>query len=491
MSPPERETGPPDGRPASSSSAVGVHSEQHGKDSDQAGQPLDLPATLALLSYEHKVEIRSKTGTAVYGDTAGALLEDHNSSGYFNLDEFDLVTEVHFTKPAGDGSLGTLYDLKHKTIPPLKWSIETILPIGLTIFVGRPKIGKSWLLYGLAGEVAQGVPALGKYETEAGDVLYLALEDGERRMQNRMKLLGLNDLPDEALTRITITYDWPQIDEGGLDQLADYLDEHPDCRVVFIDTWQRFRGDAGSGPDRYAEDYKIAGQIQQLALKHDIAIVMAHHTRKQAADDWIDKVSGTTGITGAADTIWGLFRERGELDATFRITGRDVEETDFALKQDGQRWKSLGDAYLNRITEERREIHQLLVDVGQPLKTGEIAKATGKSVANISKLLHGLAAEQLARSTLYGTWESMPPPVEVVEVVEPPGQPLKTVQPPSNAPVEVVEVQSDSSTTSTGNKDERQTKHPPHAGTSTTSTTPSIEDSPRSQITQEELPEAL
>ena len=70
---------------------------------------------------------------------------------------------------------------------------------GLTIFVGRPKIGKSWMLYGLAGEVAQGVPALGKYETEAGDVLYLALEDGERRMQNRMKLLGLNDLPDEAL----------------------------------------------------------------------------------------------------------------------------------------------------------------------------------------------------------------------------------------------------------------------------------------------------
>jgi len=264
--------------------------------------------------------------------------------------------------------------------------------------------------------------------------------------------------------------------------------------VVFIDTWQRFRGNAGSGPDRYAEDYKIAGQIQQLALKHDIAIVMAHHTRKQAADDWIDTVSGTTGITGAADTIWGIFRKRGEADATFRITGRDVEETDFALKQDGQRWKSLGDAYLNRITEERRDVYELLVEVGQPLKTGEIAKTMGKSVANISKLLHGLAADQFVRSTAYGTWESISP-VEVVEVVEPPGQPLKTVQPPSNAPVEVVEVQSASSTTSTGNKDERQTKHPLHAGTSTTSTTsttPSeIEDSPRSQITQEELPEAL
>lgn len=352
----------------------------------------------------------------------------------------------------------TLYDLKHKTIGPIQWVIDGILPRGLTILGGRPKIGKSWMFLGLAMEIAQGAPALSEYQTTRGEVLYIALEDNDRRMKSRSLLLGLRNIPDDAGRRITVIYRWPQINDGGLDQLTEYLDNHPQTKVVFIDTWQRFRGDAGSGPNRYAEDYNIAGQLQQLATERDIALVLAHHLRKEVAEDWIDQLSGTTGITGAADTLWGIFRERGVHDATLRITGRDVEETDIALTQENQRWRSLGDAYLWRTTQERKEIYELLDEVGHSLTTGEVAKTIGKSVANTSKLLHGLAADGLARSPQRGKWEAISTLVDLVDVVESPGQQGSLT---STTPVDTVDTTSTHSTVSTTSTGEMTIENDP------------------------------
>ncbi|CAN5766752.1 hypothetical protein BH23ACT5_BH23ACT5_02360 [soil metagenome] len=222
---------------------------------------------------------------------------------------------------------------------------------GLTVLGGKPKIGKSWLMYGLAADVAAGTPALGAHATQGDPALYIALEDSERRMQDRAKAL---DIDTKAHRRLSVATEWATMGEGGLDELDYYLRITPACRLVMIDTWQRFRGDAGNGKDRYAEDYKVGAQLQDLAKRHEVALLLAHHLRKLEADDWIDRMSGSAGITGAADTVWDLFRERGQHDATLRITGRDVFEIDVALRQDGARWKSLGNADAWRTTEERR-----------------------------------------------------------------------------------------------------------------------------------------
>lgn len=317
-----------------------------------------------------------------------------------------------------DPNVHTLADLVDIDLGPVPWVVEGILPRGLAVFGGRPKIGKSWLLLSLGMAIAGGSPALDEFPTPKGSVLYLALEDSKRRMQSRAKLLGLSALGRDAVN-VSIAYEWPQLENGGLEKLHDWLDRHPECRVILIDTWQRFRGEAGtSGKNQYSEDYRIAAEMQQFATQRDVAIIVAHHLRKESAEDWIDQLSGTNGIAGAADTIWGIFRERGQHDATLRITGRDIEERDIALRKDGQSWVSLGDANVWRTTQERKQIYELLKDAGVPMTTGDIAKAIGKSVANASKLLSGLASDGLAHSPKHGRWIALTDLVELVDSVD-------------------------------------------------------------------------
>src|SRR5215208_1743774 len=74
-------------------------------------------------------------------------------------------------------------DLLEMDLPPIKWTIPEILPEGVTILAGKAKIGKSFLAFGLCVAVATGGEALGKIPVGRGDVLYVALEDNQRRLK--------------------------------------------------------------------------------------------------------------------------------------------------------------------------------------------------------------------------------------------------------------------------------------------------------------------
>src|SRR5712692_7269943 len=102
-------------------------------------------------------------------------------------------------------------DLMALELPEPRWAVTGLLPEGLNIFAGRPKTGKSWLMLGTAIAVASGGRALGQVKVAQGDVLYLALEDSPRRLQERIGML-LGGAPPPAL--LDLSREWPRGDAG-------------------------------------------------------------------------------------------------------------------------------------------------------------------------------------------------------------------------------------------------------------------------------------
>src|SRR5690606_8933003 len=164
---------------------------------------------------------------------------------------------------------------------------------------------------------------------KAGDVLYLALEDTGRRLQTRMhKILGGRPAP----ARLTLAVTCPTLPQGGTEAIAAWLDRHPDARMVIIDTFAKIRGRADIGLSAYEADYAAVSRVKGLADQYGVAVVLVHHVRKAGGDDFLSEVSGTNGLAGAADATLVLKRARGAADGVLHVTGRDIDETEYALK---------------------------------------------------------------------------------------------------------------------------------------------------------------
>ena len=217
-------------------------------------------------------------------------------------------------------------ELLKKKFNPLKWAIEGMIPSGCSILAGAPKVGKSRLSLNLCLAVAvENGCALGCIDVVQGEVLYLALEDTQRRLQERILDAQLGD--DVDLSNLTVITNIPRQHEGGMEYIKWWLDEHTKARLVVIDTLQRFRKQLSGKGDRYAEDYDVVSEIKSVADKYDVPILIVHHlTKAKDTDDWLNEISGSMGIVGAADTIFSLKRARTNMYGILHRTGRDVEE---------------------------------------------------------------------------------------------------------------------------------------------------------------------
>lgn len=258
-------------------------------------------------------------------------------------------------------------DLRHEVFEPVKWAVEGFLPSGLAILAGSPKIGKSILSLHIAIGVAVGGCVLGKINVEQGDVLYLALEDNKRRLQDRMNFSDFfsGDFyhSDEYVTleHLDIIHRIPRQHEGGLDFIEWWLSEHPDARLVIIDTLQKFRKLLSGKGSMYAEDYETISQIKALADKWEVPFLIIHHLKKaKEQDDWLNEFSGSQGIAGSADTLFALKRTRTDNHAILHRTGRDVEEKDFSMRLDRFGWVLEGEAELFTMPEWKRQIMDYL-----------------------------------------------------------------------------------------------------------------------------------
>ena len=224
-------------------------------------------------------------------------------------------------------------DLMSTEFPPPRWAVPGLICEGVTLLTGPPKVGKSWLSLGLAVAVASGGEAMGKVRVQQGPVLYLALEDTVRRLKSRLaKVLGDNP-PPKGLTFMTECAPFP----AGAAELGLWLDEHPDARLIIIDVLAKVRGATPPGADPYQADYAAIGRFKALADRYGVAIVLVHHVRKMASEDFLAEVSGTFGLAGAADATLSLKRGRGQADGVLHVTGRDVDEAEYAAAFDPER----------------------------------------------------------------------------------------------------------------------------------------------------------
>ena len=280
----------------------------------------------------------------------------------------------------------TAAELMGKTFEPTRWVVPDVLPEGLSLLVGKPKKGKSWMGLGMCEAVAVGGVAFGIKRVEQGDSLYLALEDNEKRLKKRLqKILNGASAPDNMHLRT----EWPRLDEGGAEALDAWLTEHPNARLVVIDTLAKIRKE-GRGQNIYAEDYAALEALLPLASKHSVAIVVVHHLRKMAASDPLDEISSSTGLTAGVDGFLILRRTPGSKGPTLYVDGRDIEEpTEYALiwNLNTATWTIEGEAEEVHISKERSDILLTLNRAGEWMTPKEVSDALGSSYSSVKKLM--------------------------------------------------------------------------------------------------------
>lgn len=289
-------------------------------------------------------------------------------------------------------TLQSAHDLMRKELPPVRWAVEDAIPEGLTLLAAKAKKGKSTLMLQIAVSIAQGARALDHFETTAGEVLYLALEDNERRMQKRLRQMLQGE---EAPAGLQFAYQWPPLDHGGLEALEKYLDEHPATFCVIADTLEHIRP-ARRANGGYGDDYASVRGLQQLTGRRPLAVVAITHLRKAPATDPFDEINATMGLLASIDNALVMRSANGMMELHRR--GRDFED-DSTLALRGDRntllWRVEGVAQEVMRSAERKAIIECLPDeaASAGLKPAEIADALDKPSGTIRKLLSSMLSE--------------------------------------------------------------------------------------------------
>ena len=283
-------------------------------------------------------------------------------------------------------TMSQLYDIVYESRLPV---IDGLLYPGTYLFVGAPKVGKSSLMAQIAYHVSTGQGLWG-YEVHQGTVLYLALEDDFQRIQSRMFMMY--GVADTASLHFATAAN--KIGNGLDEQLENFIKEHPDTKLVIIDTMQKIR-EAGGEAYSYASDYEIIGKLKRFADRHSICIVTVHHTRKQPAGDSFETISGTTGLLGCADgALLMQKKKRTALEATVDAVGRDQQDQILYLKKDAgtQIWS------LERTENEPyQEPPDPVLDTVSQLVSSESREWTGSPTELAEAVNTGMAANALTK----------------------------------------------------------------------------------------------
>lgn len=299
-------------------------------------------------------------------------------------------------RPGGTGMDAA--DLLALELPPLRWVVPDLLPEGTTILAAPPKVGKSCLVYQVAVEASIGGDLFDRRVTP-GSVLYLALEDGQRRGQDRLRAaLAGRTMPRG---RLEVRWSAPPIGQGLEESLVDWLDTHDDAILVAIDTLQKVRAPGDSRRNAYEVDVADLGRLQNLVRDRAVGLLVVHHARKASTDDFLTSVSGTYGITGSADTTIVVQRKRiqggyGEL----HLTGRDVAEAKIPVHFDDMLWR-LAPATVSAGSFEQAEIYRVILANG-PLFAKAIGDLLGMSRQAVQNKIPALLDEGLIVRTPRG-----------------------------------------------------------------------------------------
>lgn len=298
------------------------------------------------------------------------------------------IAALRAADPEPPKALWSTGELLRAQFPDPKWAVPGMLPVGLCVLAGRPKLGKSWLSLQIAVAVGTGGRVLDR-TVERGKALYLALEDSPRRLKDRLK-------KQQATTAAAadFRFDWPFLHERGTADLL-YEIDHNGYTLIVVDTLARAVG--GADQMDQGEMNVLCGALQRIAQDRQVTIILVHHHRKKGitAGDVVDDVMGATSIAGVADAVLGLYRERGKKDAELKITGRDVDEQELAVRFDLVTgcWQLVGDAQGVRMESVQADIVNAVIEHGGRATARQIASFLGKRANNISRELQELVSK--------------------------------------------------------------------------------------------------
>lgn len=268
----------------------------------------------------------------------------------------------------------TTAELLETEFPEPNWAIPGLIPEGLTILGGRPKIGKSWLLMQIAHAIGTGGMFFGQ-RIEKGNVLYIAFEDSPRRLKNRMIT---QQVPKDAA--IEWRFEWNPFQGAGMGDLLIEISRHK-LKAVIIDTFAR--GMPGIDPQKdLAIIQRVYSDMQIMTLENGVVSLTSDHCRKMGGFDHdpIDDIINTTSKTAIADAIFALYKKHGETEANLMGRGRDIEDVNLTLKFDGLTcsWQSLGNTEEVITSQNDAKIFQGiqdLLDDGETPTTTNLEKA--------------------------------------------------------------------------------------------------------------------
>jgi len=302
--------------------------------------------------------------------------------------------------------LSTEYDSPEFIVPNL-------LPVGLTLLCGKPKSGKSLLGMDLACSIANGSRFLGLFDLIQHEVLYLAMEDTEPRIQMRLNRLTEDS---EGTGRLHCATDCCRLDQGFFENLENWLPQKPAVKLVIIDTFNRVRRLKRRGTTPYEKDYNEISGLKKFADDHKISIIVVHHLRKSEAKDVTDMIAGSIGITAAADAILILQKERGSNEASFFATGRDIPDFEIGLTLNPVSLSWEISTPTQELTEEREEVLAVLEKADGSMRLNEIAATVNKKKNNVHKLLAGLIVAGKVEKTGYGIYALREEPIKNDEI---------------------------------------------------------------------------
>jgi hypothetical protein len=289
-------------------------------------------------------------------------------------------------------------ELGEMNIPEIKWIIPDLLPEGLTILSGKPKTGKSWAAIGMAFEISSGGLAFNHFPCKKGKVLYLALEDSQRRLQKRRnKILESKDENFDIDSIKNIIYKTDKIkslEQGGKEFLIETLKKEQGIDLIIIDTLNRF-APPKNGDEGYSEMTRILSILHEIAKEYQIGIILIHHNKKGNGndnEDPMDMILGSTAISGVSDTL--MVFKKNKNGTVLYVKGRDVEDIEIAIEFNKETciWEYKGDAKTIALSEERKKILEVL-DYEIPYTPKEIAEMGNLNYGSVRILLRKMLEE--------------------------------------------------------------------------------------------------
>ena len=287
----------------------------------------------------------------------------------------------------------TARQLTNAEFPSPEWLIYGVLPEGLSLLSGKPKVGKSWLALSFCIEVAR---------TTGRPVLYFGLEDTKGRLKDRLLTLDGGDLEN-----LYVVPKSPRLDRGGWTHIAEICNAHRPILVV-IDPWVRFKPQVDThkrNHDPYATDYENIALFKQLT-EDGINVLIVHHKRKAESVDPLDEVLGTTGITGAVDNILSLKRQRGSKSGLLEVIARDFEERSWGLSFENGKWTFLGEGEEFFVAEEQKKIVEAIRKLGGKASPKQVAEYLGKNYHTVKNQMQKMFEKGILKKDTKGIFLS-------------------------------------------------------------------------------------